>query len=227
MKNLPKKLPIVSSWSGGKDSCLALHHAIQNGAEPKALLSMLDESGMRSRSHGLPLNLLQQQAAAMGIPLVTHATSWAEYETVFIKALSTLKESGIRGGVFGDIDIEEHRKWEEMVCNQAGIEAYLPLWQKSRFELLNKLFKLDYHAIIVVTRDDKLGKDFIGEQLTPDLVSAFERIGIDPCGENGEYHTVVVAGPLFNHKVELKFNGPIQHSGYWFLDIQADQREAG
>ncbi len=227
MRCPPKNLPIVSSWSGGKDSCLALHHDIQSGAEPKALLSMLDETGKRSRSHGLPVGLLQQQAAALGIPLEMRSSSWSTYENAFIEALSALKADGICGGVFGDIDIEEHRKWEEMVCGEAGIEAYLPLWHKSRFELLDELFNLDYHAIIVVIRNDKIGKEFIGKKLSPDLVAEFGRIGIDPCGENGEYHTVVVDGPLFNHKVDLSAKGSIQHDGYCFLDIQANQHGAG
>jgi len=96
----------------------------------------------------------------------------------------------------GDIDIEDHRKWEEMECRQAGIEAYLPLWQRPRLELLKELFNLGYRVVIVFTQDEKLGSGYLGEHLTPKLIATFERLGIDPCGENGEYHTVIVGGPV-------------------------------
>jgi hypothetical protein len=116
------------SWSGGKDSCLALYRAMKAGATPHFLFTMLEESGERSRSHGLPLEILRAQALSLGIPLKTRCASWSEYEAVFIAALQEMAESGVRAGVFGDIDIDSHREWEKMVCHRAGMEAYLPLW---------------------------------------------------------------------------------------------------
>lgn len=175
----------VCSWSGGKDSCLALYRAMRAGGEPLFLLSMLREDGERSRSHGLPPDLLQAQASSLGIPLVTRATSWPDYEAVFIAALQELKAAGVRTGVFGDIDIDDHRLWEEKVCAAAGIDACLPLWKAPRLELLDEFLALGFQATVVVTSAEKLGRDYLGRTLDRELVREFERLGIDPPGEEG------------------------------------------
>jgi uncharacterized protein (TIGR00290 family) len=126
------------SWSGGKDSVLALFKAIQADYEPKKLLNMLSEKGKKSRSHNLSLSVLEAQAEALNISLETRRASWDEYEETFIEALKDFNKEGIKTGVFGDIDLEGHREWEEKVCKEAGLEAFLPLWQKKREDLLNE-----------------------------------------------------------------------------------------
>lgn len=208
----------VCSWSGGKDSCLALHRALQAGAEPRFLLSMLREDGARSRSHGLEPAILEAQAASLGIPLVTRTASWDEYESVFVAALQEVEAKGVRAGVFGDIDLDDHRAWEEKVCEAAGIEPYLPLWQAPRAELLDELIGLGFEAVIVAANAEKLDSGFLGRTLDHDLAREFEQIGIDLCGEEGEYHTVVVDGPIFAEPVRLIVGEPVLYDGYWFLD---------
>jgi diphthine-ammonia ligase len=214
-----KGVPFVCSWSGGKDSCLALYRAVTAGAEPRVLLSMLREDGARSRSHGLRREVLQAQADSLGVPLVTETASWSDYESVFIAALQALKAAGVAAGVFGDIDVEEHRLWEEKVCAAAGIEAYLPLWKASRLALLGEFLMLGFEATIVAVNSEKLDQTYLGRVIDLDLVREFAGLGIDPSGEEGEYHTVVTNGPIFSEPVRLETGEQTLHDGYWFLDM--------
>lgn len=184
------------SWSGGKDSMLALHRALASGYRVEALLVMFDEEGERSRSHGLPPRLLQAQARALGIPLVMRRASWATYEAEFIAATTDFAAQGLRYGVFGDIDLEPHRAWEEKVCSAAGLEAALPLWQEPRVALVEEFLALGYRARVVCTNGHWLDSSFCGRLFD----AAFLRDlppGVDACGENGEFHTFVFDGPRF------------------------------
>lgn len=115
------------SWSGGKDSCLALQRALRDDYDVKLLLTMFDEIEDRSRSHAIPFNLIEAQAAALGIELVTARASWQNYERVFIEQLKAFQNQNLTHGIFGDIDLQAHRDWEEKVCAAANIEAVLPL----------------------------------------------------------------------------------------------------
>src|ERR1700759_2905699 len=150
------------SWSGGKDSMLALHRALDSGYRVEFLLVMFDEEGERSRSHGLSPQLLRMQAQALGIPLVTRRASWANYETEFIAAIKDFAAMGLKFGLFGDIDLEPHRAWEEKVCAAAGIEAVLPLWQEPRRRLVDEFLALDYRARVVCTNGRWLDRSFSG-----------------------------------------------------------------
>ncbi|MCF8009582.1 MAG: hypothetical protein K9K32_07420, partial [Halanaerobiales bacterium] len=115
------------SWSGGKDSSLSLYKAIENNMNAKFLLNILNETGKRSRSHNLPIEVIEAQSDSLKIPLVTKKASWDQYQEVFINTLKDLKEKGINTGIFGDIDIIDHKKWEEKVCKKAKMKAELPL----------------------------------------------------------------------------------------------------
>ena len=181
---------------------------------------MLQEDGRHSRSHGLALDVLQTQADALKIPLVTRATSWDDYERTFISALRELEASGAQAVVFGDIDIQEHREWECMVCHEAGLEPYLPLWGAPRAALLEEFWSAGFRATVVVAKDDKLGHDFLGRSLAPALVRDLERLGVDLCGEEGEYHTVVTGGPIFTRPLSLELGNRNLHSGYWFVEAE-------
>ncbi len=217
--NVVNEKAFFCSWSGGKDSCLALHRAVQNGGKPGFLLTMLREDGERSHSHGLPVSILQQQAKALRIPLVTRNASWPDYTAVFTSTLKEFKEQGIECGVFGDIDIDENRQWCDDVCDAAGIASYHPLWQTDREILLAEFLRLEYKATIVTIKQDALETDFLGKQLNPAIIRRMKNAGIDASGENGEYHTVVTSGPLFSTGIDLKLNDHVFHNGYWFLNV--------
>lgn len=217
----PKNALFFSSWSGGKDSCLALHRARMAGAKPACLLTMISEDGIRSRSHGLRRDVIAAQAAALGIPLLTRCATWAGYEAAFIEALHAIRKQGVAAGVFGDIDFPPHLEWEEKVCAQADMLPYLPLWGGARSALLHEFIALGYKALIVRVNENKLNRKFLGRIIDGQIVGEFQKIGIDPCGENGEYHTVVVDGPIFARPLSVE-TGPSPEAecpGYCSLDV--------
>src|ERR1700741_5384268 len=124
---------VLCSWSGGKDSCFALMQALLLGYRPRVLLNVLNEEGKISRSHGIPYSILQEQANAAGLHLHCISSSWRDYEMHFTNALKELKDGfQLTYAVFGDIDLQAHRDWEEKVCANAELTAILPLWKQDR-----------------------------------------------------------------------------------------------
>jgi uncharacterized protein (TIGR00290 family) len=208
----------LCSWSGGKDSCLALHRALRAGGRCAGLFTMLDEAGARSRSHGLRPEVLQAQADALGLPLHTARASWQGYEAAFVEGLraATAAASTV---VFGDIDLEPHRAWEEKVAAAAGLRAELPLWQWPRRALLEEFLDAGFEALIVAARESRLDRSCLGRRLDPALIAWIESQGADACGEEGEFHTLVVDGPLFRHRLEVAQEEASLHGGVWCLDL--------
>lgn len=219
-------MPFCCSWSGGKDSCLALYRALQSGGRLACLVTMLTEGGERSRSHGLSLEVLEAQAAALGVPLLTAATSWNDYETAMIGLLKRAAARGVTQAVFGDIDIDRHREWEENVCRQAGLEAQLPLWQTDRMALLEEWWSLGFEATVVVARDGVVDRRYLGRVLDREVAAELMALGVDACGENGEFHTVVTGGPIFRQPLVLELGEQSLRSGCWFQDLAVRSRAA-
>src|SRR5262245_4984182 len=134
----------LCSWSGGKDSCYALIQAITQGFQPAVLLNVLNEEGQISRSHGIPKAILEEQSRLAQIPIRTVSSYWNDYEKIFTQTLTELKKQyELNYAVFGDIDLQPHRDWEEKVCANAGLGAFLPLWQKDRRGLVNQMLELN------------------------------------------------------------------------------------
>jgi uncharacterized protein (TIGR00290 family) len=178
---------------------------------------MMNENGKISRSHGLPESLLRRQAEALGLPLIAIPTSWEDYQANFIDALQQLKTShNIEAMVFGDIDLQEHRDWEEMVCTKAGLSAILPIWKQDRKALVFEMLDQPIETMIV-SCNDTMGQDFLGRILDRPLIAELEAIGVDACGEAGEYHTLVLNCPLFRRRVEIPSFTKTRHDGYNFI----------
>lgn len=208
------------SWSGGKDSSLAYYYTVENGGIPAALVTTLLESGERTRAHGLSVDMLERQAENMDSRLITCPTSWEDYEQNFIDLLSCLnKENNIELGVFGDIELDGHREWVEKVCEIAGFQAHLPLWHKSRRELICNFIELGFEAIVIVVDDEVLDQSFLGRTLDMAFIAEMERLELDPAGENGEYHTVVVDGPIFEKAVDYELGEIKRDNGKWYQNI--------
>jgi uncharacterized protein (TIGR00290 family) len=209
----------ICSWSGGKDCGLALKRAVDAGADVQGLLTMFIEDGQRSRSHGLKPEIIRKQAQMLGTISHQRATSWADYQANFIDMLKALKAQGVEAVVFGDIDLDDHRKWEEMVCKAAGLTPLLPLWKEPRRKLVEEVLSAGFSATIVATQDKTIGDKYLGRVLDHDLLREFEAIGIDACGENGEFHTVVTNGPGFKAPIRLTPGQKVLRDGVWFLDL--------
>lgn len=200
---------------------LALHRALATGVRVEALLAMYDETGERSRSHAISRELMQAQADALGIPLVMRSASWADYESVFIDQLKQFAAQGLTHGVFGDIDLQAHRDWEEKVCAAAGLQVLLPLWQQDRRALAEAVLNSGFRARVVCVDARWLDASFCGVEYDATFLARLPT-GVDACGENGEFHTFVFDGPRFAHTVphcvaavhELRFEAPT--AGHYF-----------
>jgi len=210
---------VFSSWSGGKECALATYKAISQGQEVLYLLNFISEDGERSRSHGIKASVLVLQAEAIGIPLIQVKTSWENYEENFKKVVRELKDKGIEGGVFGDMDSEESRAWVERVCSEIGIKAFLPLWGIKAEELIEEFLRLKFKAIIVAT---KLEENLPGKVLDKALVRRISKLGSHPCGENGEYHTFVTDGPIFRKALKVTRGERKKRDNIWLWEISAE-----
>jgi uncharacterized protein (TIGR00290 family) len=200
---IPVSHSALVSWSGGKDSCLAMWRALQSGLQVRRLITAMDESGLASRSHGIPPELLRSQAAALGMEMRFYETTWKTYEEKFIATLSDARADGITHAVFGDIDLLAHREWEEKVCAQAGVQACLPLWDEPRDKLVAEFMSLGFKAVVVCVNGDYLSQDFCGREFDASFLADLPA-GVDACGENGEFHTFVYDGPAFARPVSFE-----------------------
>ena len=213
------KKNLFCSWSGGKDSSLSLYHALKT-SNVVCLVTAMMESGEVSRSHGLSHSVLRAQADALNIPLLIFNTSWEEYEKNYLKILDHLKNKHLLdGGIFGDIDIEDHKKWCVNLCESNNMKAYRPLWQQERESILSEFLELGFKAKIIAVNEKKLHRDFLGRDLNKELIEEFREKNIDICGENGEYHTIVYDGPIFETQLSLRQGDITLKSGYWLLEV--------
>jgi uncharacterized protein (TIGR00290 family) len=218
-QKLHKNYPFLCSWSGGKDSYFAFYRASQKGAVPKVLFNVMNEHGDRSRSHGIPREVLLAQASCIGLPVEFIESSWTEYEQRFIAKLKDLKSTyDFSHAVYGDIDIQSHRDWEEKVSGAASLQAVLPLWQGKRLDLVYDMIDSGIKALIVSCKAE-YAEQILGKYIDRSLVSVFQKLGIDECGENGEYHTLVVDGPVHTRPLEIKTGKQLTHGHYSFLEL--------
>jgi len=216
---LPK---VFMSWSGGKDCCLALYRAIKSGMDVRYLANTVRENGSRSCSHGISSAVIRTQAEALGIPIVQQPTLNDNYEEQFVKMIRKFREEGIEGGVFGDIDFNAHREWIENACSQADITPHLPLWLEDQTKLMEEFIDAGFESVVVAAKADLLGMDVLGRKIDRDFLTYLKQCTkeeITPCGEAGEYHTLVIDGPIFEKRLEITSSEKVQRDGYIYLEI--------
>lgn len=209
----------VASYSGGKDSALALYRAIQQGMEPAGLIVTYNTGQGRSWFHGVPENLLEDVSEALDIPVRLIKTSGEDYAEKFKEELRAQKENGVTVCVFGDIDIPEHLEWCTQVCRAAGIEAYFPLWQEPREKVVREFIVRGFTANITIVDTARLSERHLGLALSGEVIASIEKEGADICGENGEYHSFVSNGPIFSRPVSFIFGEKITSGQYIILPI--------
>ena len=218
-------LKAISSWSGGKDSCLACYKAIQQGYDVKLLLNFISRESKRGCFHGIEGRLLKFQADLIGIPLEQREVSpdMNKYEEEFKAAVSELRGKDIGSMVFGDIYLLEHESWIERVCGDLKIKPLEPLWESDPESIIDEFISSGFKAIIVSCKADIMGREFLGRYVDKSLVEELKNRGICPCGEKGEFHTLVVDGPIFSKPIKILEAEPIIKEGFWkhwFLDIK-------
>jgi uncharacterized protein (TIGR00290 family) len=206
------------SWSGGKDSFAALDRT-RVSHDVVAMVTMFDEEAERSRSHGLRPEVIGAQAERLALESLVGRCTWQTYDTAFSGALDRLAERSVTHVIFGDILFEEHRRWAERMCERSGLAAVEPLWGCSTDALFEEWVSSGSEALIVTARADCLDESWLGRPLSRGMADEFARLGVDPCGERGEYHTVVTGGHLFSAPIRLRENGRVQRSGCWALDL--------
>jgi uncharacterized protein (TIGR00290 family) len=218
---VPARPRAAVSWSGGKDS-LAAVAATRDELELVCALTMFDESGLRSRSHGLRPELVAAQAARLGLRSVTARCGWSTYNDAFTGALRTLAREGITHIVFGDLVYPEHREWAETRCAEAGVTAVEPLFGISTDTLFDAFVASGATALMVTVREPWLDDSWLGRPLSAGMKDVFAARGIDPCGERGEYHTAVVDSPLFSHPVAVTHGERVRRGECVALDLIID-----
>jgi diphthine-ammonia ligase len=209
------------SWSGGKDSLAALAVA-RDRFDVVAALTMFDETGARSRSHGLRPELIAAQADRLGLTALSTCCSWTTYNEAFTTALREMARRGITHVVFGDLVFPEHREWAEQRCGEAGLTAVEPLWGRSTSELFDAFVATGTTALLVTVREPWLDETWLGRALSADMKPEFASRGVDPCGERGEYHTAVVGSPLFSRPISVTAGERVRRGECIALDLVVD-----
>ena len=222
-KETVKPLAAIS-WSGGKDSYLALHRSVSR-FEVVAAITMFDEHGLRSRSHGLRPGVVTAQTTRLGLSRIQGCGTWTTYEDGYRRALADARALGVTHVIFGDIMYDSNREFPERVCAAEGLLAVEPIWGETTDALYREFVATGADARIVTVRDGVLTPEWLGRRLTlstlPDLVAA----GVDPCGEHGEYHTLVVDAPLFSSPLPFAFGEYVCRNGCWAVDVEIPHDE--
>jgi len=219
---------VFTSWSGGKDCCLSLYRATKSGMDVRYLANMTTQDGKRSCSHGMSAAVIKKQAEALGIPIAQRPTTDSNYEAVFSETLKGFKKEGITGGVFGDIDFNAHKEWIERVCASAGMTPHLPLWLEDQTKLMEEFIGAGFKSVIVAVKTDLLGQDVLGRTIDKEFLKYIAGLnkGITPCGEAGEFHSLVIDGPLFKKRLVLKKTEKVTRGDHHFLEISEVELKA-
>lgn len=231
------------NWSSGKDAALALHYLQQDPAfEVAHLLTSVNAHFDRVSMHGLRRELLEMQLQAVGLPWSTvelpEMPDMEVYEQKMLEALRPLRAEGFTHAAFGDIFLEDLRAYREKQLANIGFEACFPLWKKDSRVLMEEFITLGFKAVIVCAKAELLGESFLGRELDTDFLADLPE-GIDPCGENGEFHTFCYDGPIFQQPVKFRlgektlkeYDAPKQDEvhdnkqkvGFWYQDLLLEE----
>ena len=215
--------PVLMSWSGGKDSCLALYE-IQKSSNYRvaALLTTITREYDRISMHGVRRVLLERQAASLGLPLhqvlISKGANNEEYETEMAQAFSVYQKNGIDSVVFGDLYLEEIKAYRDQFLARHEMKGLYPVWQRNTTELIKEFIGLGFKAVVSCVDSKTLDRSFAGKTIDDDFISSLPA-NVDPCGENGEFHTFVYDGPNFAKTVEFSLGEVILREGFWFRDL--------
>lgn len=195
------------NWSTGKDSALALYELTRDTRyRVEALLTVVNAEHDRVSMHGVRRTLIESQAAALRLPLTTVEldtdSAMGTYENKMTTAMQQFTAAGFQASAFGDIFLEDLRRYREEKLNAVGLTAVFPLWQRNTVKLIREFIALDFKAIVVCVNTKFLDQSFAGRVIDADFLRDLPA-GVDPCGENGEFHTFCYAGPIFRETIKF------------------------
>jgi uncharacterized protein (TIGR00290 family) len=231
----------IFNWSGGKDSALALYHCLKNPElDIKYLVTTINDSVDRISMHGVRTELLIKQAESIGIPLyqirLPEMPGMEAYDKIMRYHLEHLREKGITHSIFGDIFLEDLKKYRDERLAEIGMTGIYPLWKRDSRELISEFFDLGFGTVIACTQE-RLER-IVGKEITPGLIMSLPD-DVDVCGENGEFHTFAFKGPIFSKEIKYKtgemvfkeYKAPLDAndscvtdttkklSGFWYCDL--------
>lgn len=221
------------SWSGGKDCTMALYQFLKsNGEKPDGLLTAYNTKFNRVTMHGVPMDLIEAQAEALEIPLYTlglpENTTDELYEELLLEKFKELIEDGFEEVVFGDIFLEDLREYRIRQLEEVGLKYRFPIWKRDTSDLIKEFVALGFKTMIVSVNGSVLSKEFAGVTISDSFIKKLPK-EVDPCGENGEFHSFVFDGPIFKNEIlfvkgdtiERKYTSPVDGSvfSYWFTDL--------
>ena len=186
------------------------------------LVNFIGADGRRSMSHEVDPELIVSQATAIGVPIIQKRVTWDTYEQGFKEAISELKAKGVEAVVTGDIDLPQGKEWNDRISSETGIKFISPLWGNKPEQILSDFVSAGFEALVVCVKAEALDERWIGRRIDDDFIDELCQSNgskIHPCGELGEYHTLVIDGPIFNKRIEILDSKPVYREGYWFLDI--------
>ena len=231
----------IFNWSGGKDSALALYHCLKNPEiDIKYLVTTINDAADRISMHGVRVELLKRQAESIGIPLyqvrLPEMPDMQTYDNTMRQHLEFFKAEGITHSIFGDIFLEDLKRYRDERLAEAGMQGIYPLWKRDTHELINEFFNLSFGTVIACAQENLSG--IVGQELSPGLIKTLPP-GIDVCGENGEFHTFAFKGPIFKDEIKYQLgekvfktyatpkkdtdgddsDGINNLSGFWYQDL--------
>lgn len=220
--------PVLMCWSGGKDSALALQAVLQNQRlHVEALVTTVTEGYERISMHGVRCSLLTEQVNALGLPLeqvrIPMQASNASYEAAMRDVLTRYQARGISRVVFGDLFLEDIRRYREERLAPLNMQGLFPLWHQETRQLARDFLAAGFRAILVCVDPRQIDPSFCGREFDERLLAALPP-GADPCGERGEFHTFVYDGPIFQRPVPVTRGEVVQRDGFWFCDLNVATR---
>lgn len=227
----------IFNWSSGKDSALALYKILKEDQfEITALLTSINKEFQRISMHGVHVLLLEQQAACLGFPLIKMELpaepSMEEYQEIMTKTMTDVQSQGITHSVFGDIFLEDLRRYREDQLQAIGMEAVFPLWKQNTTDLIHEFLDLGFKTIVTCINETYLDRSFAGRIIDEAFIKDLPE-NVDPCGENGEFHTFTFDGPIFKSPVQFKIGETVKKTYpnpksdgddegeyvFWFCDL--------
>ncbi|WP_262150853.1 Dph6-related ATP pyrophosphatase [Chryseobacterium foetidum] len=218
----------IFNWSSGKDSALALYKILKDDQfEVTSLLTSINKEFQRISMHGVPVSLLEKQAESLGSNLIKmeipKEPSMEEYHEIMSKTMSEIKSQGVTHSIFGDIFLEDLKEYREKQLETIGMKAVFPLWKQNTTDLIHEFLDLGFKTIVTCVNETYLDKSFAGRIIDRDFIKDLP-VNVDPCGENGEFHTFTFDGPIFKNKIEIEIGETVMKT---YPQPRTDENDSG